>query len=157
MGDGPGAGTGACPDELASAPSTNDVTFVGYSNQNGITTISYTKQLNTGDSTGDIVIPSDQAVYVAWSIGPINPAGLAAKHRHAPSGDVTINFGRAPTSCPAFTSGDQAMLDPWENVVIADATRFVADMGQAGGQQGYEGITGKSGIELPLSTLSPNT
>ena len=75
LGDGPGAGTGACPDELSQPSGTNDVFINNYSNVYGIITLSYTRPLNTGDTVGDKVIPLDDDVYIAWAIGPINPSG----------------------------------------------------------------------------------
>ncbi len=109
----------------------------------GIITVSYTKALDTGDTNGDQVIPIDKDVYIAWADGPVNPSGLAAKHRQQPSTDFSINFGRPNSTCPPFSTGEGVELPPWEIDALEDVTYFTVDMGQAGGQQGYEGITGK--------------
>ncbi|XP_072042772.1 protein Skeletor, isoforms B/C-like [Amphiura filiformis] len=145
LGDGPGSGTGACPDDVSKPSGTDDVTVGDYSNLYGIITISYTRPLNTGDTTGDQVIPIDEDVYIAWAVGPINPSGLAAKHRQQPSTDFKINFGRQNSSCPPFSTGEDVELPPWEIEPVEDVEEFMVDIGQAGGQQGYEGITGSPG------------
>ncbi|XP_072047321.1 protein Skeletor, isoforms B/C-like [Amphiura filiformis] len=143
------SGSGACTDELSQPSGSNDVTVGDYSNDNGIITISYTKPLDTGDTNTDKVIPINNDVYVAWSIGPINPSGLAAKHRQQPTSNVPINFGQTGVTCPAFTTGQTEKLEPWVIPTIrgdmTGKTEFRVDIGQAGGQQGYEGITGKPG------------
>ena len=116
------------------------------SNNDGIITITYERPLSTSDTT-DKVIPTNQAVYVSWAIGPINPSGLAAKHRLVPTSDVLINFGETGATCPAFTAGERETLPAWEiQPLVGDEskTTFQLDIGQAGGQQGYEGITGRS-------------
>ncbi len=138
-------GSGACSDELSTPSGTNDVTIGDHSNENGIITISYTRPLNTGDTNTDKIIPTDRDVYVSWAIGPINRAGLVAKHRQLPRSDVLINFGETGATCPDFTKGDARKLPPWEIPSIGEEgkTDFLVDIGQAGGQQGYEGITGK--------------
>ena len=87
-------GSGACSDELSQPAGTNDVTVGDYSNQNGIITISYTRPLDTNDANGDKVIPTGEPTYVSWAIGPINPDGLAARHRQQPAEDVQVNFGQ---------------------------------------------------------------
>ena len=62
-----------------------------------------------------------------------------------PSSDVLINFGDTGATCPAFTAGERETLPAWEiPTLVGDEskTSFQVDIGQAGGQQGYEGITG---------------
>ena len=75
------SGSGACPDMDSNPTGSDDVTVAESSNADGIITISYTRALDTGSTVGDQVIPTDQEVYIAWSVGPINPDGRVAKHR----------------------------------------------------------------------------
>ncbi|XP_072030814.1 uncharacterized protein [Amphiura filiformis] len=143
------AGSGACPDTISNPSGGNDIELVQSSFENGITTIVYRRPLNTGEADTDKVIRTDQPMYIAWGIGPINPTGTAAKHHQRTVGDVTLDFGRQSSTCPEITADSGGMeLTPWEpaNIVACDqTTTFRATMGQAGGVRGYEGITGKSG------------
>ena len=55
-----------------------------------------------------------------------------------------MNFGRSASSCPAFSTGEAEKLDAWKIESLGRyTTEFQLDMGQAGGEQGFEGITGK--------------
>ena len=58
---------------------------------------------------------------------------------------MTLTFQQYST-CPGFTIGDAKKLARWKVETIKGdlVTEFQLDIGQAGGQQGYEGITGKS-------------
>ena len=62
------------------------------------------------------------------------------------SGNIQIEFGRADrSSCPALSGGIGPDLLPWQQAEIVagdQITRFRAEIGQAGGERGYEGITG---------------
>ncbi|XP_022080796.1 protein Skeletor, isoforms B/C-like [Acanthaster planci] len=139
-------GFGVCPDDLASVGGRNDNVFEKLLSADGIAMFTYSRPLNTGDST-DRVIPTDAPVYISWAIGPINPDGLVAKHVKIPFDNPQINFGRqGTTNCPAFTAVDSGNpLEPWPPSSISNETNFTVDIGQSGGERGYTGITGKVG------------
>ncbi|XP_072014296.1 uncharacterized protein [Amphiura filiformis] len=145
------SGQGACPDRISSAQnSRDDVTLTGYSYRNGISSISFRRPLNTGDAYGDKPIPLDRQVYISWAIGQINPSGYVVYHSMRTEGNLALDFGRAgTTSCPMLTdSTGPPDLPPWPQVEIdagTQVTRFRAEIGQAGGARGYEGITGIAG------------
>ncbi|XP_038046019.1 protein Skeletor, isoforms B/C-like [Patiria miniata] len=139
-------GLGACPDDIASVGGTNNAVFEELLSADGITMFTYSRPLNTGDST-DKVIPTDASVFISWAIGPINPDGRVAKHVKVPLGNPAINFGRqGTTTCPEFTAIDSGNpLEPWPPSSISNETTFTVDIGQSGGERGYTGITGKVG------------
>ncbi len=139
-------GRGACPDYVPSVNGTSDSNLKELLFGNGITRISYSRLLDTGDSI-DQVIPTDREVFISWAIGPINPDGLTAKHIYAPADDPKINFGiSTPSTCPMLPLGDKGpTLQPWKALKIKDQTSFVVEIGQSGGQRGYTGITGAVG------------
>ena len=84
------AGSGACPDTISNPSGVNDVTLVNSKFENGIATIVYRRPLDTGDQVTDKAIRTDQPMYIAWGIGPINPTGTAAKHRERTIGKNLI-------------------------------------------------------------------
>ncbi|XP_071947157.1 protein Skeletor, isoforms B/C-like isoform X2 [Antedon mediterranea] len=151
-------GNGACADTESSNLGSDSVTNVEGSVKDGITSIKYTRQLNTGDAT-DIVIPVDSSVYISWAIGPINPDGRAVKHAtRTPTGGSNgngkqINFGRgASNTCQPLAPGDKPpALEPWAaNTLPPTITTFDVKIGPSGGERGYTAVTGNAGWGIAL-------
>ncbi|XP_071792930.1 protein Skeletor, isoforms B/C-like isoform X1 [Asterias amurensis] len=136
-------GRGACPDNVPKVNGTSDSTLLALLFGKGITRISYSRLLDTGDSI-DKVIPTDRDVFISWALGPINANGRTAKHISAPTDNPQINFGVSTRStCPPLPVGDDGPpLPPWKALETKDETSFVVEIGQSGGKRGYTGITG---------------
>ena len=58
---------------------------------------------------------------------------------------MQLDFGRSGVStCPPLPGGVDPTLPPWPRIEIpAGTTTFKAEIGEAGGARGYEGITGE--------------
>ena len=62
------------------------------------------------------------------------------------TGTKQLQFGRTgTTTCTPLTGSPDPEVTPWDpaEIIAAEATTFIADIGIAGGARGYEGITGK--------------
>ncbi|XP_033098906.1 protein Skeletor, isoforms B/C-like [Anneissia japonica] len=132
-------GSGACPDTESSTPGTDSVTDIAGSFSDGVTSIKYTRLLNTGKDffrglSGDPMCFEKSA---------LPPAVFKNTF-----GCKTINFGRsAQNSCPPLISGVESTApEPWPPSEIGpNTTQFVLKIGQSGGDRGYTAITGKPG------------
>ncbi|XP_033097580.1 fibropellin-1-like [Anneissia japonica] len=165
------SGNGACPDVQSIPQGRNDLTGVSGSVEDGVTAISYTRLLNTGDIR-DKIIPSSGETYVSWAIGPVNSDGLAAKHSVRtevvfPDYGKKINFGRTPSSTCTNLVVPTTPVQGWNELSISSSvTTFEAKIGPNGGQKGYSYITGNVGwgiswyinnLLIPRLTLTRGT
>lgn len=70
--------TGVCPDERIGGR--NDVTLLSGDRRNGITTITYSRPLQTNEALNDRPIPSQGEVSVIAAFGPLNARREANAH-----------------------------------------------------------------------------
>lgn len=86
--------SGVCPDERIGGR--NDVTLVSGERNNGVTTIVYTRPLQTNEAVNDRPIPSQGEVNVIAAFGPLNSRREANAHSltDKTTDDVRIDFGR---------------------------------------------------------------
>ncbi|XP_022086676.1 protein Skeletor, isoforms B/C-like [Acanthaster planci] len=143
-------GSGACPDDVAKPTAgTTDVALTSSSTLGGVTRISYSRYLDTGDPL-DKVIPTDKSVYVVWAVGPVKDGHTALFNQDTiVSASTQINFGRSPSdTCPELINiPPYGAEEPpaWPTLEIQDRDQFRLDIGPAGGVRGYSAITGKRG------------
>ena len=71
--------------------------------------------------------------------------------------NVKLNFGQASSSCPAFRASTTPplMMPGWPKQRINNVEEFRVEIGQNGGQRGYESITGTA-FFLLSSSLNGN-
>ncbi|XP_071955151.1 protein Skeletor, isoforms B/C-like [Antedon mediterranea] len=164
------SGIGACPDQSSSNVGINDLTGISGYVEDGVTSISYSRLLDTGDAT-DKVVPATGETYVSWAIGPINSDGLATRHSvqtevNSPENGKKINFGRLPfDNCTSLI--ETGPIEGWDELTIhPNVTHFNATIGPSGGEKGYTSITGNvgwgiawyiNGLLIPRLTLTRGT
>ncbi|XP_071947176.1 protein Skeletor, isoforms B/C-like [Antedon mediterranea] len=136
-------GSGACPDTEVGA--VNDVDDASAVLLNGVTSIAFSRKLDTGDSVGDKVISTTGSTQIVWSIGQINADRLAV--RHIERGGMSLSFGRSPSkSCSSL--GDLDEVNGWKELRLIgdeDNMELTAVIGQSGGERGYTSITDNVG------------
>lgn len=84
--------SGVCPDERIGGR--NDVRVVSGSRKNGVTTVTYTKPLQTNEAVNDRPIPSAGEVSVIAAIGALNSRKEANAHlaQDKTTDDIRIDF-----------------------------------------------------------------
>ena len=151
-----GTYNGACPDHVLSG-GVNNYINTQFEQQNGVTTYTTSRNIDTGDSHDRLFTPGTSQ-YVIWAKGgtfssPINERWVL---RHAPSNRATtqnpiqIDFATASSCAEAFEcpTTTAAPVTPWEIpplCVNSDNNDIFAAIGNTGGRQGYKGITGVDG------------
>jgi hypothetical protein len=70
--------SGVCPDERIGGR--NDVTLISGDRKNGVTTVTYSKPLQTNEAVNDRPIPSQGEVSVIAAFGPLNSRKEANAH-----------------------------------------------------------------------------
>lgn len=84
--------SGVCPDERIGGR--NDVRVVSGNRKNGVTSVTYTKPLQTNEAVNDRPIPSEGEVSVIAAIGPLNSRREANAHlpHDKTTDDIKIDF-----------------------------------------------------------------
>ncbi|XP_033633093.1 protein Skeletor, isoforms B/C-like [Asterias rubens] len=164
-------GFGVCPDTMVKPTSgTDDSILIAHSTVGGVTRISYSRYLSTGDSI-DAVIPTNTAVFIVWVIGPVRDGTVLFNRDQAKmSSSMQINFGRpARDACPAFLlpTDNSANVQPaWSTLTVSGTQQLRVDIGPSGGSRGYLGITGQpawkdsfyvDGLLVPVIKMKRNT
>nr|XP_022918431.1 protein Skeletor, isoforms B/C isoform X1 [Onthophagus taurus] len=135
--------TGVCPDEVIGGR--NDVVFISGEKSDGVTSITYTKPLQTNEAVNDRAIPSRGNVSVIAAIGRLNSKGEANAHdpNDKTMEDVKIDFSQVYEACPSiYDILDENKTKPFEMNKISDRSTFYAKIGPTGGKKGYSAITG---------------
>lgn len=107
---------GVCPDERIGGR--NDVTLISGERKNGITTITYTRPLQTNEAINDRAIPSEGDVGVIAAFGPLNARREANAHsiRDKTTEDVRIDFSSlSDHNCSGslYNLPDEDGPEPW--------------------------------------------
>ena len=96
----------------------------------------------------DRAITPDSAQYIVWATGPRGTVdGFAYYHaKRTPNLQTTLQFGRTPAdNCGTPPSCMVVQVCPYAQEYLdardRDAT-FVAEIGQSGGNRGYQALTG---------------
>ncbi|RWS12508.1 protein Skeletor: isoforms B/C-like protein, partial [Dinothrombium tinctorium] len=141
---------GVCPDTKVGG--VDNVQIHTYIRENGITRITYRRNLLTNDN-GDKEIRKNGLAYVVWAIGKYNKFKEPRMHYLYPKGETKIEFGRKPKveSCFDFIQNADFVLQtmqsskmkPWGPLRVFNqtSTTFYARLGVSGGSRGYYGIT----------------
>ncbi|CAH0554651.1 unnamed protein product [Brassicogethes aeneus] len=137
--------SGVCPDERIGGR--NDVTLLLGDRKNGITTIKYTRPLQTNEAVNDRPIPSQGEVNVIAAFGPLNSRREANAHSMTDKtmDDVKIDFGQFDDhQCTISLDDleDENGPKPWPPARIVGENMFTARIGPTGGKRGYTPITG---------------
>lgn len=137
--------TGVCPDERIGGR--NDVVLISGERKNNITTIVYTRPLQTNEPVKDRSIPSKGEVSVIAAFGPLNSRKEANAHSitDKSTDDVRIDFSSTnDASCEnsLFEELEDDKIKPWPEQKIIGETTFRARIGPTGGKRGYTPITG---------------
>ncbi|XP_044593778.1 protein Skeletor, isoforms B/C [Cotesia glomerata] len=134
---------GVCKDELVGGTESNQ--FYTAVKENGITTITYRRNLISPDS-GDKPYPTDRPVYVVWSLGRLDENKEPNFHDYYPKTSLKLELNRAEpeNTCSDFTELNKKYTEPWEKFDIFDRSirSFKATIGPSGGKKGYQGMTG---------------
>lgn len=107
---------GVCPDERIGGR--NDVTLISGHRKNGITTITYTRPLQTNEAINDRAIPTEGDVNVIAAVGPLNTRREANSHsdRDKTIEDFTIDFSTLNDhncSGSLYNLPDESDVKPW--------------------------------------------
>ncbi|XP_018319148.1 protein Skeletor, isoforms B/C isoform X2 [Agrilus planipennis] len=136
---------GVCPDERIGGR--NDVILLNGERKNGVTTITYTRPLQTNEAINDRPIPSQGEVSIIAAIGPLNARKEA--NAHSPmdknSDDIRIDFSSFDDhECTAslYDLVDDDGPKPWTPAKIIGESEFIARIGPTGGKRGYTPLTG---------------
>lgn len=138
-------GNGVCPDDLVNG--VQDAIHVQGIHFSGVTTISFDRQLDTGDSIDIPYMTDGTKQYIVWAIGPINDDGLVVKHTKRLTGSKVLNFGRKPmANCRPVEGVEEKDLQGWPAPSISgeNTKTFTITLGPPGGKRGYESITGRA-------------
>jgi len=138
-------GDGVCPDITFGGSS--DITVISATVEDGVTRSRFSRPLSTGDRGGtDNIITIDRSMHIVWAVGPVNEDGTIIKHTRRVPDDVTIYFGGSDhTFCsPLLDNSIPASLPSWgtHTILGQNQTSFNAQIGPAGGVQGYAAMTG---------------
>lgn len=138
--------TGVCPDERIGGR--NDVTLLSGDRRNGITTITYSRPLQTNEALNDRPIPSQGEVSVIAAFGPLNARKEANAHSMTDKtiDDYRIDFSDLNDHGCTITLDD--LVDengprPWPPAKIIGESTLSAKIGPTGGKRGYTPITGQ--------------
>ncbi|XP_076331217.1 cytochrome and DOMON domain-containing protein knickkopf isoform X2 [Tachypleus tridentatus] len=139
-----GLNKGVCPDTKVGG--VDNYQIHTYVREDGITTITYRRNLiNTGDE-GDKIYSKDEDIFLIWAIGKYNKYKEPGFHHIFPRGNVKINLGRPEAkNCFHFTRHLKKMkLNTWGPLRVKERNldTFVVRLGPSGGQKGYMGYTG---------------
>lgn len=137
--------SGVCPDERIGGR--NDVILISGERKNNITTIVYTRPLQTNEPVKDLTIPRKGEVNVIAAFGPLNSRKEANAHSitDKTTDDVRIDFsttndGNCENSL--YENKEDDKIKPWPIQKIIGETVFSARIGPTGGKRGYTPITG---------------
>ncbi|XP_014666234.1 PREDICTED: protein Skeletor, isoforms B/C-like isoform X2 [Priapulus caudatus] len=140
--------SGVCPDIRVGG--TNDVENMVGSITNGITTITFSRKLKTGDMLDKQYYSDGRSQFIIWGIGDVDDQGIVYKHSLRTQGNLRMNFGRSPAdNCspvlPPTSTLNAATTKGWEPSIISgkDTNEFTIQLGPSGGSQGYTAITGE--------------
>lgn len=137
---------GVCPDERIGGK--NDVTLLSGDRKNGVTTITYTRPLQTNEAVNDKAIPNSGEVSVIAAFGPLNSLKEANSHSMTDKTmeDHKIDFSDmddADCSTDLDVDTDEKGPKPWPQMRIVGETSFRVRIGPTGGKRGYTPITGQ--------------
>ncbi|XP_044743413.1 protein Skeletor, isoforms B/C [Chrysoperla carnea] len=137
--------SGVCPDERIGGR--NDVVLISGERKNNITTIVYTRPLQTNEPVKDLTIPRKGEVNVIAAFGPLNSRKEANAHSitDKTTDDIRIDFsttndGNCENSL--YENKEDDKIKPWPIQKIIGETVFSARIGPTGGKRGYTPITG---------------
>ncbi|XP_055697831.1 protein Skeletor, isoforms B/C isoform X2 [Phlebotomus papatasi] len=137
---------GVCPDKRIGGR--NDVMVISGDRKNGVTSVRYSRPLQTNEPINDRPIPVDREISVIGAIGPLNSEKEANAHLHngmdATIEDIQINFSsKNDHSCVAsiYEFKEESDLKPWPPMKIVGDTEIRARIGPTGGKRGYTPIT----------------
>ncbi|XP_042900194.1 protein Skeletor, isoforms B/C [Parasteatoda tepidariorum] len=143
-----GKNGGVCLDEKVGGVA-NAYQIHTYVRNNGITTLTYRRNLLNTEDTGDKVFNQEGDTYMVWAIGKYNRFREPTYHRLVLRGDLKLNLGRKPgeKNCVPFSRPrSQPVIKSWGPLRIRDPqiTTFTVRVGVPGNIKGYHGITGRS-------------
>lgn len=120
-----------------------------YVRKDGITIITYRRNLLNTEDSGDKVFYQEGDTYLIWAVGKYNTYKQPTYHRLVLRGDFKLELGRKPgvKNCQPFTRDRYKVTEKsWGPLKIQDpqVTTFTVRVGIPGGQKGYAGITGRS-------------
>ena len=110
----------------------------------------------------DRVITPGSAQYIVWATGPRGTVdGFAYYHaKRTPNLQTTLQFGRtAADNCGTPPSCMVVQVCPYSQEYLDARDRnaaFVAEIGQSGGNRGYQALTGESNAkctQLPVTVM----
>ncbi|KFM69991.1 Protein Skeletor, isoforms B/C, partial [Stegodyphus mimosarum] len=143
-----GKNGGVCPDEkVGGVP--NGYQIHTYVRKDGITVITYRRNLLNTEDSGDKVFNQEGDTYLIWAVGKYNSFKEPTYHRLVLRGDLKLNLGRKPgvKNCESFTRSRMKATEKfWGPLRIRDpqVTTFTVRVGVPGGMKGYFGMTGRS-------------
>ncbi|KAG8187273.1 hypothetical protein JTE90_019162 [Oedothorax gibbosus] len=154
-----GKNAGVCPDEKVGGVS-NGYQIHTYIRNDGITTITYRRNILNTEDSGDKVFNQEGDTYFIWAVGKYNKHKEPTYHRLVLRGDLKLNLGRKPgeKNCEPFVrSKIKSTEKSWGPLRIRDpqVTTFTVRVGLPGGIRGYSGITGNPspGVALYVNGL----
>lgn len=110
--------------------------------------------MNTGDDVADQTLDVDSPATIVAAIGPLNNKMEAAYHNIEVTGGrdepIKIMFNRLENSrkCKSMSLSRSPERDyytkanVWDQAIFKEETQFEVEIGPAGGDKGYTGITG---------------
>lgn len=143
-----GKNKGVCLDEKVGGQGSYQIHT--YVRNDGITSITFRRNLLNSDDSGDKVFNQEGDTYFVWAIGKYNKFFEPTFHHTFPRGDIKFELGRKPTqkNCFSFSRHRKAKPKPkhWGPLRIKDVlvTTFTCRVGVPGAQKGYYGMTGMS-------------
>lgn len=119
---------GVCPDERIGGR--NDVTLLSGERKNGITTIIYTRPLQTNEAVNDRAIPSQGEISVIAAFGPLNSRREANAHSitDKTTDDFRIDFSSLDDhDCTAslYNLPDENGPKPWPPAKIMGKLKII--------------------------------
>ncbi|XP_054710992.1 protein Skeletor, isoforms B/C-like [Uloborus diversus] len=120
-----------------------------YVRNDGITIITYRRNLLNTEDSGDKVYNQEGDTYFVWAVGKYNSYKEPTYHRLVLRGDLKLSLGRKPgaKNCQPFTRHRTKRVEkPWGPLRIQDPqiNTFAVRVGLPGSMKGYAGITGRS-------------
>ena len=106
----------------------------------------------------DKAITLNTAQYLVWATGPRGTVdGFAYYHaKRTPNLQTTLQFGRTPVdNCGTPPSCMVVQVCPYAQEYLDERDKnstFVAEIGQSGGNRGYQALTGVSTLDLQQHT-----
>ncbi|GFU22530.1 hypothetical protein NPIL_175341 [Nephila pilipes] len=143
-----GRNAGVCSDDkVGGVP--NGYQIHTYVRNEGITTITFRRNLLNTEDSGDKVFKQEGDTYFVWAVGKYNSYKEPTYHRLVLRGDLKLNLGRKPgvKNCePFIRTKTKSMEKSWGPLRIRDpqVTTYTVRVGVPGGVKGYSGITGQS-------------